>query len=694
MDAHSQDLAGLFNHGGGVQYMLPYFQRQYTWEEKDWQALFSDIILLCNDKNHDDSTEHFMGSIVTVNSGLAGSAPRYTLIDGQQRLITISLLLKALSAVGTEELQDKLPYIDSLLRNSLEKGDSALKVLPCEKNHDRAAFAALVGGASDVPDGESGVHQAYDFFVDSLEGMRDDHELDLPRFLDAVVRHLMFIRIETTPDDKPYRIFESLNGRGVKLTQGDLVRNYVAMRLPDPADQDEVFKGSWGTIDSLLDDSREVGRSGMRELTAFIRHYLAATSRVLYEERNVYEEFRNYAEHTAKDPATFKQLIARVARYAGYYDQLLRPAHESDQETGSLLSSLSLFDQSASYPFLLEAYDALSSGLITRRQFNRMLEVLGGYFVRRFLCGYPTNYATKQLPNVWQEVGQSPDPVEALRTALGARKCPTDDEIAEEVLHFRLYPTPRATTRISHVLFRLSIEADPGIDVHPVVSPTLEHIMPQTLTRVWRQQLGDDADEVNTKYGDTLANLTLIPQDWNSSLSNGPFNEKRSVFRTSKLPLNYVFFERIGDTWNVEQLKKRGQWLAELVGRVYPEFPRIEPVAVASGDAPKYFKLDGDVVSVASWRDITTATVLYIIDRGKFDSAKIEAPTYFKREEDQLVWPPRWRKLPNGWRVFTAFGRLGTARFCKRLLVASGLVDVAWSPMFEKAADDTPEEMG
>src|SRR5664280_3559184 len=172
MDAHSQDLAGLFNHGGGVQYMLPYFQRQYTWGEKDWRALFSDIILLCNDKNHDDSTEHFMGSIVTVNSGLAGSAPRYTLIDGQQRLITISLLLQALSAVGTEELQDKLPYIDSLLSNTLEKGDSVLKVLPCEKNHDRAAFAAIVGGASDAPDGESGVRQAYAFFVDSLEGMR------------------------------------------------------------------------------------------------------------------------------------------------------------------------------------------------------------------------------------------------------------------------------------------------------------------------------------------------------------------------------------------------------------------------------------------------------------------------------------------------------------------------------------------
>lgn len=693
MDAHSQDLAGLFNHGGGVQYMLPYFQRQYTWEEKDWRALLGDIILLCNDKNHDDSTEHFMGSIVTVNSGLAGSAPRYTLIDGQQRLITISLLLKALSAVGTEELQDKLPYIDSLLRNTLEKGDSVLKVLPCEKNHDRAAFAAIVGGAHDVSDGESGVHQAYNFFVDSLEGMREDHELDLPRFLDAVVRHLMFIRIETTPDDKPYRIFESLNGRGVKLTQGDLVRNYVAMRLPDPADQDEVFKGSWGKIDSFLDDSREVGRSGMRELTAFVRHYLATTSGVLYEERNVYEEFRNYAERNAKETATFKQLIGRVARYAGHYDRLLRPAHEPDQETASALSTLSLFDQSASYPFLLEAYEALSSGLISRQQLNDMLKVLEGYFVRRFLCGYPTNYATKQLPNVWPEVSQTPDPVEALRVALGARKCPTDNDIAEEAIHTRLYLTPRATPRISHVLFRLSCAAESGIDVHPVVSPTIEHIMPQTLSVMWRQGLGEDADEIQARYGDTLANLTLVPQDWNSALSNRPFNEKRLVFTTSKLPLNYVFFAQVGDAWGVDQLKRRGQWLAGLVKCVYPEFPRAEPVAAPIGDTPKYFELDGKVTPVASWRDITTATVQYIIDRGGFDAARTEAPTYFRREEDQAEWPPRWRKLPNGWRVFTAFGRQGTARFCKRLLVAGGLTDVDWSPMFEKAADGAPEEM-
>jgi len=432
----------------------------------------------------------------------------------------------------------------------------------------------------------------------------------------------------------------------------------------------------------------------MRELTAFVRHYLATTSGVLYEERNVYEEFRNYAERNAKETATFKQFIGRVARYAGHYDRLLRPAHEPDQETASALSSLSLFDQSASYPLLLEAYEALSNGLISRQQLNDMLKVLEGYFVRRFLCGYPTNYATKQLPNVWPEVSQTPDPVEALRVALGARKCPTDNDIAEEVVHARLYMTARATPRISHVLLRLSYAADPGIDVHPVVSPTIEHIMPQTLSPTWRSQLGPEADDIDARYGDTLANLTLVPQGWNSELSNHSFPEKKSTYLQSKLPLNYTFFARIGDTWGVEQLKDRGSWLAGLVGHVYPEFPRTEPVAATNGGSPKYFELDNKVVAVGSWRDITAATVQFIIDHGKFEIARKEAPAAFKQEEEQADWPPRWRKLSNGWRAYTARGAKGTTRFCRRLLEVSNLVDVTWNPMFEKAEEDGPEELG
>ena len=687
MDARSFTLGNLFNQGGGIQYVVPYFQRQYTWAEEDWQILLDDVLLLCSETSNDDSTEHFMGSLVIVSSECAGAAPRYTLIDGQQRLITLSLLLKSLGVVGHEDLGEKQAYVEPMLTNTLEKGPNVLKVLPSEKNEDREAYWSLMGSRG-IPSEKSRIPTAYRFFVGKLQGLKRDTQADFQRMFDIITKHLTFIRIETVPAEKPYRIFESLNGRGKRLTQGDLIRNYVAMRLPDPDDQDEVFKGSWGTIDNLLDETREVGKSGLHELTAFIRLYLATISGVLYDERNVYQEFRNHAERQARDTQGFKALINRMARYAVYYDRLLRPRHEPQDKTALLLSSLELFDQSASYPFLLEAYEAMDQGALSRQQFDRMLEQLEGYFVRRFLCNNPSSYPTKQFPQVWAEVSGAADPVLALRTSLGKRKCPTDREVAEELTHVRLYQTAKATPRISHILLKVSHEVDPGIDAHPVVSSTIEHIMPQTLSPEWRAQLGPEAEEIKATYGDTLANLTLIPPVWNSHLSNKPFAEKKVKLIDSKLPVNYKYFTNVGDAWGVEQIRERGEWLGKTLGVIYPEFPYSAVPPAASGKSPRSLRLDGKLLRVSSWRDVTQQTLIYVVERGAFEQVRAEIPNAFQREKNQPFWPPRWRELPNGWRVYANLSAVGTVRFCGRVLAAAGLASVEWKPLFDDKASE------
>lgn len=683
MNVQDFTLAQLFNQGGGIQYVVPYFQRQYTWTERDWQLLLDDVVLLYSDKDSDDSTEHFMGSVVVVPGGSAGAAPRYTVIDGQQRLITISLLLKSLDAVGHNELGDKQPYLVSFLKNTLEKSTNLLKVLPSEKNQDREAYDAILGnrGASDTA---SAIPNAYDFFVRELRNLKSTTTIDFEHMFDTITKHLMFIRIETISSEKPYRIFESLNARGVPLTQGDLIRNYVAMRLPDPADQDEVFKGSWGSIDGLLNDSIRAGKSGLGELTAFIRHYLATISGVLYDERNVYQEFRNYAERNAEGTKQFKDLISRLAQYAEYYDRLLRPEHEPQKATASLLASLELFDQSASYPFLLQAYGSMAEGKITRQQFNDMVEQLEDYFVRRFLCGYPTNYTTKQLPQVWLEVADQGDPVAALQVALGKRKCPTDQDLAEEITHEQLYQTTMATPRIGHVLLAVSHHVATDVDADPILSPTIEHIMPQTLSQEWRTALGQDAEAIQSRFGDTLANLTLVPQGWNSQLSNKPFTEKRAKLVESKLPLNCDYFSQAGDSWGVNEILQRGQWLAEVLASVYPEFPQsTEPSTSTSGMSPRGLRLDGKLIPVSSWRDITLQTVLCIAEHGGFEKVRSAAPQYFRREDELPAWPPRWRRLPNGWRLYTNFSGKGTVRFCGHMLSTAGLASVEWKPVFD-----------
>ena len=687
MNADSKSFAELFNQGGNIQYMVPYFQRQYAWMERDWQLLLDDVLVLCGEKDSDDATEHFMGSIVVVAAGFAGSAPRFMLIDGQQRLITVSLLLKSLYTEGQERLADKAAHIPPFLVNALEKNTDVLKVLPSEKKHDREAYHALVGGVGTLGTG-SRIREAYDFFVRKLKGLKDDPQIDLQRLYDVITAHLMFIRIVTVQGDKPYRIFESLNARGEPLSQGDLIRNYVAMRLPDPDDQDEVFRGNWGTIDQLFDDSLDKGKSGMGELTAFVRHFLATISSVLYDERSVYQEFRNHAERETHDTASFKLLIEHLSRYAAYYDRLLRPQHEPDAEISKCLESLELFDQSASYPFLLEAYAAMNRHILTREQFADMVRVLEDYFVRRFVCGYPTNYANKQLPQVWSEVSGRDDSVQALRLALGKRRCPTDKEVAEEVVHMRLYQTTKATPRISHILLQVSHKVAVNIDAHPVVSPTIEHIMPQTLSAEWRADLGPEADEVNSRYGDTLANLTLVPQTWNSQLSNRPFGEKRAKLIDSKLPLNYEYFENSVGVWRIDQLRERGAWLAKTLCSIHPGFPRSVEPPQATGESPRLLRLDGKLVPVSSWRDVTQQTLSYIVEQGMFEKARSDAPGAFRREEELPMWRPRWRKLPNGWRVDTAMSRRGTKRFCEHMLTVSGLGAIIWRPLLSGEKED------
>jgi hypothetical protein len=221
------------------------------------------------------------------------------------------------------------------------------------------------------------------------------------------------------------------------------------------------------------------------------------------------------------------------------------------------------------------------------------------------------------------------------------------------------------------------------VDADPILSPTIEHIMPQTLSQEWRTGLGQDADAIHSRFGDTLANLTLVPQGWNSQLSNKPFTEKRAKLIESKLPLNCDYFSRTGDSWGANEIMQRGQWLADVLAGIYSEFPHtIESEGLHNG-SPRALRLDGQLLPVSSWRDITLQTVLYIMEHGGFERVRSAAPQYFRREDELPSWPPRWRKLPNGWRVYTNFSGKGTTRFCGHMLSTAGLASVEWKPVFD-----------
>ncbi|HUY78461.1 MAG TPA: DUF262 domain-containing protein, partial [Ktedonobacterales bacterium] len=246
MKVDNLSIADVFNNGGNIHYVLPHFQRQYTWERKEWQTLWEDALAVYEEYEPENPPEHFLGSLVVVDGGRAqGVIPVSTLVDGQQRLTTVSLMLCALRDYALSSDEQLANDIQSMLVNQGRSGDLYLKLLPTTKYNDRNTYRqiALRDGPPNKHS-ESGIAGASAFFRQELQHQIAQGGLDPLIFFQVLIQCLQVVFITLNRDESPYRIFESLNAKGKPLTQADLVRNYIAMKLP--ANQQEgVFKSEW-----------------------------------------------------------------------------------------------------------------------------------------------------------------------------------------------------------------------------------------------------------------------------------------------------------------------------------------------------------------------------------------------------------------------------------------------------------------
>ena len=590
MKSESLRIAKLFQNGGDIHYVLPLFQREYTWEKAQWQTLLQDALAI-----HDEmqlspegssfkapDVEHFLGSIVVINDGTRnGTVPAFQVVDGQQRLTSISLLLCALSsAVGKSHpgLQKK---IRRLLINSDEEGEVRYKLLPTPKYGDRAAYTALVGGGeTTVPPTDSRVPLAFDYFHKELTQRLLTGQVDSERLFLALTQAFQVVFIDLNRDESPYRIFESLNAKGKPLSQADLVRNYLAMRL-SPTGQEKVFDDQWAHIEQHLQERRSVGRSRLGELTAFLRHYLAMRTGVLCSEEHVYARFRDRAERDFPSEQSFATEIQTLRRFADHYNRLLRPDAEPLPAARAVLDALNVLEASTAYPFLLAASDARERGVLSDPQWLGILQVLENYLVRRYLSGEPTNYLNKVFPGLWNQVEEN-DPVGSLKLLLGSKSYPSDARLRQRLETRLLYDTSALTrSRTGLVLERINRHLSAGTGGHTVLSgaSTIEHILPQTPDADWTDDLGPDAERILHDNLHLLGNLTLVTQDWNSSLSNKSFTIKRQKLAGHALKLNSDYFGQDMDSWDEEAIHVRGSWLTNKIIEVWP--------ALMTGEAPQ-----------------------------------------------------------------------------------------------------------
>ena len=541
---------------GQQHYVIPLFQRPYSWQRSDWETLWNDII---ETYRYHPAGGHFLGSIVSKSlPGTPEGVSPYIVIDGQQRLTTLSIAITALRDRIAEDDPASGDRLDDLcLLNKYANGEYRYKIRPTQT--DRAAYFAMIGGNDNSTDGDelNPIRQAYDFFFDALHESvdeEDDEPIDLARLERLLLDEVEVVSITLGDDDNEYRIFESLNWKGAPLSQADLLRNYFFMRIS--ADQQQALYDSvWLPMQAMLDS---------RTLADFFR-YQYMSSGTFVRVKDIYLKWRSDLDRLESDE--LESRLRELADYARYYKRLIDPEAEPDAAVRECLERLNRWGGQTMYPFVLWLYEGAGGMCADPAGLARILRFIESYLIRRLFCGIPTAGSNRFFMELATQVPAG-NIVEAVHRALsqprGRRRWPDDEEFREGLLTYELYEGSRPEQRR---LIIVTFEQD-----HAHKEPaelrglTVEHVMPQVLTDDWRVALGPEATAIHTDLLHTLGNLTLT--GYNPELSNRPFSDKRSRFQDSNLMMNKEIAEEA--EWGPEQIRSRAERLAARAIEIWP----------------------------------------------------------------------------------------------------------------------------
>ncbi len=680
MQASSKTIAEAFGNIGHMHFVLPHFQREYRWEKHHWQTLWDDAIttydalIASRNGERKSSPEHFLGALVIVPQGVSnGTIPVHRLVDGQQRLTTLSLLLCAF-AEATNDDEDLKNQARALITNSYAKGDLKWKILPTTKNNDRAIYCAITEGKP-VPIGKSHALPAFEFFQGQLQNALSSKRIEAEPFFEVLTAAFQIVWVELDKDEDAHQIFESLNTKGQRLSEVDLVRNYIAMRLPSAA-QERVFSEIWAPIEDLLDDERTLGRSGMGELTSFLRHYDAMQFGALPPHNKIYARFRDEMKTCSSDE--FIEKLRELKRFAALYEGLMRPDKGTDAALRAGLERLNALDITVSYPFLLMLADYHARKEISLGEYVGALKTVENYLVRRFVCGEPTSYLNK----MFAALGQSVDFANlsaSLPAVLGRKNYPSDDKIHQVAPRHDFYGKAGVKEKTIMIFERINTALYEGTDVIPMLgsAPTIEHILPQTLSDWWRGHLGAEAQRVSDEWLHTLGNLTLVTSSYNSSLSNDSFPEKRVKLRAHGLKLNSEYFAPNIEQWNARAIQGRANWLIEKIIEVWPSFGDVmpNPTPTNKKTSPLAVTIQGVRTPTKYWSDVMRAVGEFLVGDGADFNVLSQQFPHLVSNQPNSQSP---KNLSNGWFLDTHSDTETKLGHCRKLLKFHGVDDDEW----------------
>ncbi len=560
------------------QFVIPIFQRNYSWTVKECRQLWDDI----NRVSYDTAEQHhFVGSVIYILEDIyhSSSIQRLLVIDGQQRLTTVSLLLLALANAENDghvdnRFRDRV--FDRYLLNAEQPEGDVSRYKLWLASGDRNALCSLIERTATINQMSHRIVDNYNWFRDQIASSSVDAQT-----LYHGINKLLIVDVSLKRGhDDPQRIFESMNTTGLDLIEGDKIRNFVLMKLR-PEEQERLYNRSWFPMERRFDLA-----IAQNEIDLFLRDYLTVRTGTIPNIRSVYPAFKNYLQSGER---TIDDVVDELEIFSRYYEQCLFPNKCEDKEVRLFLTNINYLRVNVVRPVILELLDDCTRlQVLDLHSVREILKLLESYVVRRAIIGIPTNTLNKTFATLLRQVDKH-DYLNSVKRILisldRSRRFPAGFDVEDSQalvagdefgVAFRRKPLywSLSSWRLKFVLERLENYGRK----EPVNTGefSIEHILPQNenLRQEWKEMLGEDWRQVWESRVHNIGNLTLT--GYNSEMSDHPFDVKRDIeggFASSPLWLNRGLGQL--DRWGEEEMTVRIDRLYERALQIWP-YPQLD----------------------------------------------------------------------------------------------------------------------
>ncbi len=575
MEAKATTLLEFFKQTQTNQFVIPIYQRLYSWKKEQCEQLWDDIIKI---GGNDKMGGHFIGSILYVLDGITHSDNALLIIDGQQRLTTITLLLIALKDHLSDEVKRK-EIEDHYLINSDKDGDKKFRLILSESDKD--TLLSLIDKDRRKPSELSlKIVENFKLFEEWI-GENTNKLETIFKGLEKLT--IVWIALKKEKDD-PQLIFESMNSKGIELAQTDLIRNYIIMET-EIEKQEGFYNKYWRAMEEEFKQNKKL-------FDRFVRHYLTIKTREIPNINKVYVALKDYRQ---KEGIGIEDLLKDLQKYCGYFCRIVFKK-EADKDLKKALGFLVDLEMDVIYPLLLELYSDYKGGVLSKADFIPIIALIESYICRRAVCGLGANSLNKVFPSFTKHI-QKNEYFKSLKAHFGYltnnQRFPNNDEFKNLFITIDFYKFKKN----KYFFERLeNFERKERVYTREY---TTEHIMPQTLTEEWEKDLGENFQAIHDKYLHTIGNLTLT--GYNNEYSNRSFQEKRDMekgFKDSPLRLNQSL--RGLESFGEEEIKKRANDLADLALKIWI-YPKLDAETLEKYK-PKKDKKEKKVYDLSSYK--------------------------------------------------------------------------------------------